>query len=217
MIGDGSSSTTGMEADEEELEEQRTHDDDTPAPIDIEPCSLIQISDHIAQLETELQEIINLKTTEIEQAKSRLEYLKTQNSSKRKSTARKRKICFMDGCTSVAKWKGVCQRHGASIRVPRCSHDGCNNQAQKGGICVRHGAKRKVCSFEGCMLSVAQNGVCIRHGAKLPTCSNEGCTNRVQNSGLCYRHGATKRVCSHDECNNWARKGGVCKRHGSNI
>ena len=131
---------------DDQQQQQPTHDDvveeDVPLPLSIEPCSLKYMSNHIDLLESELEEEIRMRRAEIEVAKTRLAYLEKQKTLKRKSSSaaatmpRKRKLCIREGCTSVAKWQGVCQRHGASVRVPRCSHEGCNNQAQKGGVCV---------------------------------------------------------------------------------
>ena len=127
--------------DQQQPTQEDLGEEDAPLPLSIEPCSLKYMSNHIDLLESELEEEIRLRRAEIEMAKTRLAYLEKQKTLKRKSTSaaakpRKRKLCIMEGCTSVAKWQGVCQKHGASVRVPRCSHEGCNNQAQKGGVCV---------------------------------------------------------------------------------
>ena len=51
---------------------------------------------------------------------------------------RRKNYCSIEGCKSLAHQGGVCQRHGAKVKL--CSSEGCTNQVVKGGVCKRHGA-----------------------------------------------------------------------------
>jgi hypothetical protein len=47
-------------------------------------------------------------------------------------------------------------RHGAKRKL--CSSEGCTNLARKRGLCFRHGAKVKLCSSDGCINQVKKDG-----------------------------------------------------------
>lgn len=57
-------------------------------------------------------------------------------------------------------------KHGGKPKAKRCSKEGCTNMAKVRGVCVKvkHRAKQKskLCSSQGCK----NQGVCMRHGAK---------------------------------------------------
>ena len=163
--------------------------------------------------------VSHLRTSTRNRSAKRERHFSLEEDPPRKMVPKKqyRKKCTADGCNNQAKKEGVCNRHGAKVKL--CSSDGCTNIAVKGGVCIRHGAKVKLCSSEGCTNMAKKRGVCQRHGAMTTKkkCSREGCTNFVQNGGVCIRHGASwsKKKCSREGCTNQAKRGGVCKRHGA--
>ena len=112
----------------------------------------------------------------------------------RKKAAKKkhRYECSADECTNHIVNRGLCVRHGATVK--QCSSEGCTNKAVKGGVCIRHGAKVKRCSSEGCTNHVVEGGVCVRHDARIKRCSSEGCTTQAVKGGVCKRHGAHRNV-----------------------
>ena len=78
---------------------------------------------------------------------------------------RKKKLCtHEEGCTNIARSKGLCARHGGR-KKKLCTHEeGCTNIAQsKGGLCTRHSGRRRLCEFEGCTKQAVKNRKCMRH------------------------------------------------------
>ena len=50
----------------------------------------------------------------------------------------KRKLCAVEGCsTMAAKW-GLCVKHGG---YTRCREEGCEKVAHAGGLCRAHGGR----------------------------------------------------------------------------
>jgi hypothetical protein len=75
------------------------------------------------------------------------------------------KLCSKEGCTNQVRNGGVCQRHGAEVKVYRCSKEWCPNQVVRGGLCWTHGEQPK-CSASECTNYAVNRGVCIKHGAR---------------------------------------------------
>ena len=131
--------------------------------------------------------------------------LETSKGRRKEVTKKKmyRYECSAEGCTNHVVKGGVCNKHGAKVKVKFCSSDGCTNKAYSGGVCNRHGATKKLCSTEGCTNEAKRGGVCMRHGAKVKKkryikyeCSADGCTNNAYKGGVCVRHGAKLKLCS---------------------
>ena len=118
--------------------------------------------------------------------------------------------CSVDGCSTKAVARELCNKHGAK---GECVRQSCTNFAVKrGGQCFKHEPK-KLCSVGGCSNIANYKGqLCQTHGGK--PCSVDGCTTKVKVRGLCDRHGV-KKVCVVDGCPNIAqRKGQLCTKHG---
>ena len=129
----------------------------------------------------------------------------------------KRKECERDGCTTPAKSRGLCGKHGGGTR---CTEPDCDKAAVKGGKCSGHGGysseayfmNRMPCQIEGCC-KIAQKGVyCQEHAGDF--CSVEGCGTLAQRYGLCISHeGGYQKPCYTEGCGNIAHKGGFCETH----
>jgi len=227
------------EVEAESVAEGTDHTEEYSTPLDIEPCSIRRMEEHVAFLEYKLKEIIRTKRLEIAYAKGRIDRVRVLNRHRRKKCSvdgcesiamrggvcarhgatKIRKQCKEEGCTNMEQNGGVCQRHGAKVR--RCNVEGCNSQAHKGGTCRKHGTDSAKCTFEGCKLFTASGGMCGRHsrvscgtGSQRKECSVEGCTANSVKGGLCRQHGTPPILCNHEGCTNKARKGGVCTMHG---
>eukprot|EP00729_Bicosta_minor_P032723 gene32723-biopygen30523 len=148
------------------------------------------------------------------------------------------KPCSMEGCTTNAKARGLCSKHGA---YGKCVTMGCvTNARKKGGhcskhskkvacaapncstplvdgkgVCAKHGA-HGICTAWGCKTNAAsgKKGHCTHHSKDKPTCSASDCSNGVAARGLCYAHGA-QGFCSTAGCDTGARKDGLCTKHGA--
>lgn len=204
-------------------------------PLDIEPCSIKRLTEHIDLLQGEVdeyQELIKARLQEMEQTRGRIEYLRK----KRRAAKSPNGKCTHEGCTKFAQIGGVCNEHGANELVRICIIEGCTNQVkQKGGLCRKHG-KRKYCSHEDCSLLATKGSLCNKHrpdynktGSSsrekssskktswIKECSHEGCTKFAQLGGVCNAHGANQfvKICQIEGCTNQAKqKGGLCRKHG---
>ena len=135
--------------------------------------------------------------------------------------------CSVQGCTTAAKARGMCAKHGNK----RCSRSGCATaaQADTSGLCNRHGGGHR-CVTPGCAKNVTRNNRCIRHQpTSFPGCSQipqskgitkrhssnpctmSGCTTLARSNGLCTRHGGGR--CVVPDCTTCAFRGGRCKQH----
>ena len=98
-----------------------------------------------------------------------------------------RKKCSYEDCTTNARSKGLCTKHGGGTR---CKHEGCTKLAQRGGLCDGHGGTRSVqvrkpCQFEGCSTLAHSKGFCKKHGGGT-RCRVDGCDKGAQRDGLCW-------------------------------
>eukprot|EP00585_Thalassiosira_rotula_P021376 CAMPEP_0196198872 /NCGR_PEP_ID=MMETSP0912-20130531/2756_1 /TAXON_ID=49265 /ORGANISM="Thalassiosira rotula, Strain GSO102" /LENGTH=197 /DNA_ID=CAMNT_0041471955 /DNA_START=562 /DNA_END=1152 /DNA_ORIENTATION=+ len=158
--------TEGAAAEVEAEEEGTDHAEEYSTPLDIEPCSIRQMEEHVALLENKLKEIIRTKQLEIAYAKGRIDRVRILNRHRRKK-------CSVDGCQSIAMRGGVCTRHGATKMRKLCREEGCTNISQIGGVCLRHGAKVKRCNVEGCNSQAHKGGTCRKHGSGRAKCTFE--------------------------------------------
>ena len=122
------------------------------------------------------------------------------------------KECEREGCTTLARSRGLCKKHGGG---KRCSEPDCDKAAVKGEWCSGHGGNaltRMPCQIEGCC-KIAKKGVyCQEHAGDF--CSVEGCDKIAQRYGLCIAHGGqTRKPCYTEGCCNLAHTGGFCKTH----
>ena len=72
---------------------------------------------------------------------------------------RVRKECEREGCTTPAKSRGLCRKHGGG---KRCTEPDCDKAAGRGGKCSGHGAyfmRRMPCQIEGCRKIAKKGGV----------------------------------------------------------
>jgi hypothetical protein len=95
-------------------------------------------------------------------------------------------LCLSTGCTSLARGRGLCKKHGGS---PMCAEPGCGKVAAKGSRCVAHGGGRR-CSMPGCTTgarSTRGSMYCRKHGGGR-RCSELGCRKPHWAKGLCYEH-----------------------------
>ena len=135
--------------------------------------------------------------------------------------------CSVQGCTTAAKTRGMCGKHGNK----RCSRSGCatTTQADGSGLCNRHGGGYR-CVTPGCTKNVSRNNRCTRHQPVPPPgrspvsqargirkrhgsmpCTTTGCTTLARSNGLCIRHGGGR--CTVPGCTACAFRGGKCKPH----
>eukprot|EP00729_Bicosta_minor_P032543 gene32543-biopygen19293 len=149
-----------------------------------------------------------------------------------------RKPCSVEGCTTKAIARGLCDKHGAK---GKCVKMGCVTNAQKRGgycgkhskkvacaapncntplipgkgVCAKHGAFG-ICTAWGCKTNAApgKKGHCLTHSKDKATCSASDCINIVKARGLCRTHGAYG-FCSTAGCDTGARKDGLCYKHGA--
>ena len=102
--------------------------------------------DRLEQDVTSLEELVRVKTEELQQKRERINLLKM-------SLAPPPKVkCNVEDCNGWAIQGGVCRKHGA-VKPPRtCRVEGCMNKYQQGGLCIMHGAapRKKICTKEGC-------------------------------------------------------------------
>jgi hypothetical protein len=118
----------------------------------------------------------------------------------------KREECEREGCTTGARSRGLCRKHGGG---KRCSEPDCEKAAQKGGWCSGHGANvlmRMPCQIEGCC-KIAKKGVyCQEHAGDY--CSVEGCGTLALRYGLCTAHGGGyQKPCYTEGCGNIVKRG----------
>ncbi|KDO24598.1 hypothetical protein SPRG_10129 [Saprolegnia parasitica CBS 223.65] len=71
------------------------------------------------------------------------------------------RMCKVPGCTSYARRRGRCSRHGGA--KPCAVHE-CHTPAQTGGYCRAHGGG-KHCKVAGCDAFARYQGCCSRHAA----------------------------------------------------
>eukprot|EP00729_Bicosta_minor_P007310 gene7310-biopygen16918 len=149
-----------------------------------------------------------------------------------------RNPCSVEGCTTKAKARGLCSKHGAYGKCVTmgcvtnarkrgghcfahgkkvaCAHPNCSTPLVPGkGVCVKHGAFG-ICTAWGCKTNAhaGKKGHCFKHSKDKPTCSTSDCSNDVVARGLCEKHGA-RGFCSTAGCDTGARKDGLCKKHGA--
>eukprot|EP00729_Bicosta_minor_P015300 gene15300-biopygen14270 len=157
-----------------------------------------------------------------------------------KHSGGKKKPCSVAGCTTTARVKGLCQRHGAGpgqssagncttvivgMRLWKtsgkrnrkvCLEDGCSNKAYCAGqLCQTHGGKP--CAVDGCTTNAKARGVCDKHGAN-GKCKTINCnTNAEKRGGHCRKHGGRGGFCQAiPPCNTPAIPGKfVCTMHGA--
>ena len=127
-----------------------------------------------------------------------------------------RKVCKMEGCSTLAVARGVCFKHSA---CGTCTFDGCTTNAIPGSKhCYVHGGRRnKPCSVAGCITASARKGLCTKHGGGESKCWIAECTSKaVSKLKLCYKHGGFG-FCAHPSgCRTPALTfGGNCRRHTS--
>ena len=146
--------------------------------------------------------------------------------------------CAVQGCTTAAKVRGLCGRHGNK----RCSHPGCTTATQAHGLCNRHGGGYG-CIIPGCTTNVYRNNRCRRHKLsptqtdprpsnpyeagtsqavssdtprprQRPTtpCTAPGCNSTSKARGLCGTHSSKR--CSEPGCTTAARCNSLFVRHG---
>jgi hypothetical protein len=161
----------------------------------------------------------------------------------KKPADRKKRVCYMEGCTKGVIVRGSCVKHGAygmcligdcttmavnkSQRcykhgaVGLCTVPGCATNAQNRGLCSKHGGgSQSVCVHNvhpGCTTKAAARGLCKKHGGGNPKalCVHPGCTTKAHARGLCNKHGGDARsVCVHPGCTTKAKAQGLCAKHG---
>ena len=70
--------------------------------------------------------------------------------------------CTTDACiTNAMSMSGKCKKHDS--KTVACSTEGCSNLAKGKGLCDTHGG-RGFCSFNKCTTAVAARGRCFKHG-----------------------------------------------------
>eukprot|EP00729_Bicosta_minor_P003065 gene3065-biopygen25866 len=143
------------------------------------------------------------------------------------------KLCSVDGCTTNAKARGVCKKHGANgtycpnkVVARRvcakhgangfCSFGNCKTAARNKGRCSRHGGgSTKVCKVKDCDTLAKARGLCRKHGAS-GTCTTKGCTtSAITGFKHCFKHGGRKNTpCSVAGCTTPSKRKGLCAKHG---
>ncbi|RLN72103.1 hypothetical protein BBJ28_00013836 [Nothophytophthora sp. Chile5] len=97
---------------------------------------------------------------------------------------RSMKRCSLDGCSSLARSRGLCKAHGGG---KRCQVPGCGLSDQGGGCCIRHGGGKR-CQVPGCDKSAQSRHFCKAHGGGM-RCKTPGCEKSSQGGGCCRSHG----------------------------
>ncbi|RLN94357.1 hypothetical protein BBJ28_00016494 [Nothophytophthora sp. Chile5] len=97
---------------------------------------------------------------------------------------RSMKRCSLDGCSSLARSRGLCKAHGGG---KRCQVPGCGLSDQGGGCCIRHGGGKR-CQVPGCDKSAQSRHFCKAHGGGM-RCKVPGCEKSSQGGGCCRSHG----------------------------
>lgn len=100
------------------------------------------------------QESVTLKDFELPN------FAETKNLKKSTCYSNKKRLCDFDGCKSLARKRGKCQRH--AVRAI-CSIENCSGKAQSRGLCGHHGGGKR-CKFTKCF-KVAKIGskYCAKH------------------------------------------------------
>lgn len=153
-------------------------------------------------------------------------------------TAKKTKVCRMDGCDDeAARRTPYCKKHCGQRRCEfagctkcaqgrtrfcighgggrRCQFDGCTKGARDKKFCASHGGGRR-CNVDSCSkLAVGRGTTCTAHGGGR-RCQNDSCTKSAQSSSsFCVRHGGGRK-CVVTNCSKVARgKKGLCMSHAS--
>ena len=143
-------------------------------------------------------------------------------------------LCSHDVCTSRSIGKqGICQKHGAKVKVLICTVDGCNRPRKRkiDKKCNRHS---KVCNHPTCTEYPhhrGRSGFCKEHKPPPPQkkykqifkpniqCKVPGCTTPSKNciEQLCQFHGGTVPLCKVGGCQNVVSSKGLCVRHGAPV
>lgn len=84
----------------------------------------------------------------------------TKNHKKFTCYSNKKKLCDIDGCKSLARKKGKCQKHALKNA---CTIDGCAGKSQSRGLCGQHGGGRR-CKLPKCFkVASLESKFCPKH------------------------------------------------------
>jgi len=125
---------------------------------------------------------------------------------------KKRKVCRMDTCESLAaKRTPYCTRHAGQRK---CEFTECSKFAQgKTRFCISHGGGRR-CLVSNCTRGARDQKYCAAHGGGR-RCRFSSCTKLAVGGGFtCTAHGGGKR-CQIEDCGKSAQSSSnFCVRHG---
>jgi hypothetical protein len=69
------------------------------------------------------------------------------------------------GCTTLARARGLCFKHGGGSQAVCVHLSGCTTKSSARGLCVKHGGStRGVCGHPGCTTAAKARGLCQKHG-----------------------------------------------------
>lgn len=139
------------------------------------------------------------------------------------SGGKRKALCKVVDCKSMAKKYGVCKKHGGR---DRCRLEGCDRYAAVAGLCVAHGRSNpEACGAEGCDMPARISGYCTAHGAYSRGRSEiHGALLLLQASMLQSRATTTEfndepnkrknSVCRMKNCDTPAHVWNLCRKHG---